>query len=178
MDRMWNSIRSDVLKGLRETVHTGRLIITGISLGGALSVLSYVDIARSGIFDNVEIITYGAPRVGNKKWANWFDSITTSTRYFIQKDPIAVLPRCFTLLCNYKQTGIPIRCNKNKEVCTVQNCASKELYNEEEEIGNASEYLFDLSQAIIEHNSEEQLDGIIDHIYGYKKIYNYAQIDC
>jgi len=50
MDEMWNTIRADVLKGLKETVHTGRLIITGISLGGALTVLSYVDIASSGIF--------------------------------------------------------------------------------------------------------------------------------
>lgn len=50
---MWNSIRGDVLEGLRQSVHTGRLVITGISLGGALSCLSYVDIARSGIFSNV-----------------------------------------------------------------------------------------------------------------------------
>lgn len=72
---MWNSIRSDVIKGLRKTVHTGRLIITGISLGGALATLSFVDIKHAGIFNNVEIITYGAPRVGNKKWAAWFDTV-------------------------------------------------------------------------------------------------------
>lgn len=70
---MWNAIRTDILNDLKKSVHTGRLIITGISLGGALSCLSYVDIAKSGIFKNVEIVTFGAPRVGNKVWAEWFD---------------------------------------------------------------------------------------------------------
>ena len=109
---MWNTIRADVLAGLRKTAHTGRLIITGISLGGALACLSYVDIANAGIFSNIEIITFGAPRVGNRKWADWFDSITRSTRYYIKGDPIAVLPRCLTLICNYKQTGTGYACDK------------------------------------------------------------------
>lgn len=52
-DGMWNSIKDTTLDGLKKSVHTGRLIITGISLGGALSCLSYVDIAKSGIFQNV-----------------------------------------------------------------------------------------------------------------------------
>lgn len=170
---MWGVIRDDVLKGLREHAHTGRLIITGISLGGALSCLSYVDIATSGIFDNVEIITYGAPRVGNRKWAAWFDSITTSTRYYIQRDPIAFLPRCLTLLCNYKQTGTPYVCNKNKQECRLKGTS------EEDEEMTTSEYLKAISDMAHEHFTEEgdEVDGILDHIYGYKKIISYTQID-
>lgn len=110
---MWNSIRKDVLLGLEKSVHTGRLIITGISLGGALSCLSYVDIAQSGLFQNIEIITFGAPRVGNNKWATWFDSIVEYYRYFIIRDPIAFLPRCLTPICNYRQTGQAIRCTND-----------------------------------------------------------------
>jgi hypothetical protein len=43
---MWDKIRDDVIKGLRHSVHphTKRLIITGISLGGGLAELSFVDI--------------------------------------------------------------------------------------------------------------------------------------
>ena len=107
---MWNTIRDDVLAGLRKSVHTGRLIITGISLGGGLAGISYVDIQKSGIFQNIEIVTFGAPRVGNKKWAAWFDTLTGSSRYFIKADPIAYLPRCLTFVCNYGQTGTPIVC--------------------------------------------------------------------
>lgn len=46
-DVMWNRIRSDVLSGLRKYVHTRRLVVTGISLGGALAELSFVDIQAS-----------------------------------------------------------------------------------------------------------------------------------
>lgn len=114
---------------MRQNAHTKKLIITGISLGGALSCLSYVDIVKAQIFDTIEIITFGAPRVGNRKWANWFDYATSSTkyiRYFIARDPIAFLPRCLTPLCNYKQTGQAIRCTKNDQTCTYRNKASQE----------------------------------------------------
>lgn len=47
---MWNKIRGDVLAGLKKSAHTGRLIITGISLGGALACLSFVDIVKAQIF--------------------------------------------------------------------------------------------------------------------------------
>ena len=174
---MWNYIRDDVARGLQARNHTGRLIITGISLGGALSVLSYVDISRLGIFDNIEIITFGAPRVVNKKWAQWFDSITESTRYFIKNDPIAVLPRCLTLLCNYHQTGVALRCNKKTEVCQQLNCPNQAPFDEEA-LGTIQEYIADVAGAIQEHSTSDDDNGIIDHIYGYKKIYNYDQINC
>jgi putative lipase involved disintegration of autophagic bodies len=41
---MWAKIKDDVLTGLRQHVHTRRLIITGISLGGGLAAISFVDI--------------------------------------------------------------------------------------------------------------------------------------
>ena len=70
---MWNAVKEETLAQLRQLPHTKRLIITGISLGGGLACISYVDIAHSGIFEKVEVVTFGAPRVGNKKWAAWFD---------------------------------------------------------------------------------------------------------
>ena len=47
---MWEYIRDDVISDLRKYVHTTRLIITGISLGGGLASLSFVDIKASGEF--------------------------------------------------------------------------------------------------------------------------------
>ena len=117
---MWNSIKNDVLQGLKERAHTNRLIITGISLGGGLSCLSFVDINQAKIFDTIEIITFGAPRVGNKQWAEWFDKQTNSTRIYIKRDPIAFLPRCITPLCNYKQNGQAIVCNLNAKTCQTK----------------------------------------------------------
>jgi hypothetical protein len=89
---MWNSIKNDFLQGLKQRAHTNRLIIT--SLGGGLSCLSFVDINQAKIFDSIEIITFGSPRVGNKQWAEWFDKQTKSTRIFIADDPFSALPRC------------------------------------------------------------------------------------
>ena len=131
-DRMWARIRNDVIKGLRENVHphTKRLIITGISLGGALAELSYVDILATKEFENIEVITFGCPRVGNKKWAKWFDTIITSTRIYIRRDPIAFLPRCLTPICNYRQVGTPVVCWPKKAECR---CKNKSVEIEEEE---------------------------------------------
>jgi triacylglycerol lipase len=70
---MWNSIRDETAADLKASALTKRLIITGISLGGGLAMISYVDIKHMGIFDNIEIITFGSPRVGNKNWAKWLE---------------------------------------------------------------------------------------------------------
>lgn len=51
---MWNTIRDDVLDDLKEIQkQTGlkRLFITGISLGGGLSLISYIDVRNSEIFE-------------------------------------------------------------------------------------------------------------------------------
>ncbi len=64
------------------------LYITGISMGGGLSVISYIDINHEGLFETVKITTYGAPRVGNKHWAAHLDNITgkKARRYYIKGD--------------------------------------------------------------------------------------------
>ena len=116
-DEMWESIRDDVINGLRSHDHTKRLIVTGISLGGGLAALSYVDIRATKQFENVEVITFGAPRVGNKNWAAWFESITKSTRIYIREDPINFLPKCLTLLCNYGYIGQPVVCYPERKTC-------------------------------------------------------------
>lgn len=66
---MWERIKDDVIEDLVEIktqTKLNSLIITGISLGGGLSVISYIDIAHQNIFKNIKVITFGAPRVGNR----------------------------------------------------------------------------------------------------------------
>ncbi len=67
--KMWDTIQGNVLadlKEIRKQTNLKKIYITGISLGGGLSVISYVDVLNSKIFDQVEVINYGAPRVANK----------------------------------------------------------------------------------------------------------------
>lgn len=121
-NNMWEKIKFDVFRDLREIKLQTKLdflIITGISLGGGLSVISYIDIDHERIFNKVKVITFGAPRVGNKYWAAHFDlkTDTRTKRYIVSGDPIVVMPRCLTLLCTYRQTGIKIVCKEDQQKC-------------------------------------------------------------
>jgi len=92
------------------------LHITGISLGGGLSVISYIDIAAAKIFSKVDVTTYGAPRVGNTEWANHYDNLTSKTtrRFVVGGDTVATMPTCLTALCSYKQVGIKYTCYEDQ----------------------------------------------------------------
>lgn len=119
---MWEKIKLDVFRDLKEIklqTKLDYLIITGISLGGGLAVISHIDIDHEAIFKRVRVVTFGAPRVGNKNWATHFDKITNraSKRYVVSGDPVAVMPKCLTLLCNYGYTGILITCYEADQVC-------------------------------------------------------------
>lgn len=157
---------------LERASHTKRLIITGISLGGGLSCISYVDIAHSGIFDTVEVITFGSPRVGNNKWAAWFDTQTPSTRYFITGDPIVALPKCLTLLCTYEQTGTPVGCDRNQEICSEK----LSLFPIESRIENQIRNVKDEMQEQMNSSFDEELGDIFDHIEGYKYIKDFELV--
>jgi predicted lipase len=110
------------LREIRLQTKLETLYITGISLGGGLAVISFIDINHDKIFPTVKVTTYGAPRVGNKHWAEHFDLITNNStrRYIVEGDPIVVMPRCLTLLCTYRQTGIKIVCREELAKCTQE----------------------------------------------------------
>lgn len=50
---MWNSIRAQVKADLVSSTRTKKLIITGISLGGGLAMISYVDIKQWNLFTGI-----------------------------------------------------------------------------------------------------------------------------
>lgn len=119
---MWETIKEDVIDDLIELekwVNVKHLYITGISLGGGLATISFVDINHAGLFGLVDVVTFGAPRVGNKNWAKKIDELTgyDIMRYDIKGDPIPDMPTCLTLLCNYGHPGILIQCHLDEEMC-------------------------------------------------------------
>lgn len=122
---MWETIKNDVineLASIKASTGLDTLYITGISMGGGLSVISYIDINEKKLFKDVKVTTFGAPRVGNKQWAEHFDKITNTKtkRYYIEGDEITVLPKCLTLLCTYRQTGIGIICYPAQDLCVQE----------------------------------------------------------
>lgn len=169
---MWGTIREDVYRNLTEIQkQTGAtlLYITGISLGGGLAGISYIDIVQKNIFKNIRVITFGAPRVGNKYWAAHFDNITntTSRRYLVSGDPIVVLPRCLTLLCTYRQTGIKIVCYEGKALCIQE----VEVPDPDDEL---TDRLARLQRKFQVDSDIKQMRSIMDHVNGYPKIYNFT----
>jgi hypothetical protein len=173
-NKMWGTIRTNVtndLTQIRKQTGLNLLYITGISLGGGLAGLSYIDLNENKIFPNIRVITFGAPRVGNKYWAAHFDQITnaTSRRYLVSGDPIVVLPRCLTLLCTYRQTGIKIVCYEKDARC-----------NQEVEVPDPDDELTNKLQRVrrsFEVDSDiKQMRSIMDHVNGYPKIYNFTLV--
>lgn len=70
---------------LREAFLTAsKLVITGHSLGGATAVLLAQVLApdpliRNGQMTHIGVVTFGAPRIGNKTWSDSYGNCTIST---------------------------------------------------------------------------------------------------
>ncbi|KAG8668275.1 hypothetical protein FPOAC1_007654 [Fusarium poae] len=72
----WVAVRNALAETIKEFPND-QIIVTGHSQGAAISLLTALSIQKE--FGNTttirEIIAYGVPRVGNKKFANAFDAI-------------------------------------------------------------------------------------------------------
>ena len=169
---MWNTIRNNVTRDLLEIKNqTGieTLLITGISLGGGLAGISFIDFNYAKLFKTIKVVTFGAPRVGNKHWAAHFDQLTNSQsrRYLIKGDPIPILPECLSIFCGYRHAGIKIVCNKKTLVCEQQ---------KETDDLNLFSRAVQTYEDLKEQTEDDDVKGIIDHIYGYKKIATYTLV--
>jgi hypothetical protein len=170
---MWETVKNDVMGDLRELrKQTGinTLYITGISLGGGLAVISYIDINQSGIFGDVKITTYGAPRVGNKYWAEHVDKISgkKARRFYIKGDEVVVMPRCLTLLCTYRHTGVGIVCDMDQSICRLETAQPEET--KFQSMIKATKQLTAINYA------SKEVGNIVDHIQNYPKLYNYTLV--
>lgn len=95
----WKSIRNAVWKQFTalelRTAATGRIVLCGHSLGGALATVAAMDISchlEPERRSKVHVISYGSPHVGNRGFVNAFNStIPNSTRFVMIYDPIPKL---------------------------------------------------------------------------------------
>jgi hypothetical protein len=135
-------------------------------LGGGLSTISFIDVKNSNIFDDVQVINFGSPRVANKNYAEFFDNATAykSKRYIVKGDPVVVLPECLTIICNYKHTGNQYVCIEDEMVCRGNLPVPEGVFGK-------------LSWKIHADPSQKNLNSIVDHIYGYKKIYHFTVVE-
>ena len=65
---MWEKIKNEVLvdlEALQKYTQINKLHVTGISLGGGLATIAFMDIMHLTSFTTVNVTTFGAPKVGN-----------------------------------------------------------------------------------------------------------------
>jgi len=75
-----------------------------------------------------------------------------------------VLPECLTIICNYKHVGLQYVCIEEEGICRG-NLPVPEGFFERMEWAVGSE------------QKQQNLGSIVDHIYGYKKIYNFTMVE-
>ena len=69
------------------------IYVTGHSLGGAIAVLTAAELSLEKYDYNLATVyTYGKPRVGNKKFASWFDDRLDGFRIIHNKDIVPANP--------------------------------------------------------------------------------------
>lgn len=101
--KAYRSVRGDIFK-LVDTLLAGEkeqwtLLVTGHSLGGALSTLCAYDLARrqrwaDGIAPKIVNYSYGSPRVGNRVFAEKFNRLVPDCwRVVNNNDAVTLVPR-------------------------------------------------------------------------------------
>ncbi len=73
-----------------------KVYITGHSLGGAIAIMAAVRLADAGAdMSRIEVVTFGAPSVGNKEFAAAYQGKINLTRIFMKSDPISKTLKIF-----------------------------------------------------------------------------------
>jgi triacylglycerol lipase len=103
---IYESCRSLLFEVYKKIPKNKPLIITGHSLGGALATLHSLDVSVNERFENVSMVNFASPRVGNQKFCSFYNSkVKNSTRIVNVHDIVPILPP-FTLSCPFsKNTG-------------------------------------------------------------------------
>ena len=83
-----DNLGNNIIKELNENPNE-RLYITGHSLGGAVAIVTAVNLINNGIStDKIKVMTFGAPAVGNRGFADEYENKINLTRVTMSGDPI------------------------------------------------------------------------------------------
>jgi hypothetical protein len=104
----------EALREARRNYPDARLHVTGHSLGGALALLGGMEFARQKL-PLALVVTFGAPRVGNKAFARMFNKFIGDRTINVvnEGDPVPLLP---TLLMGYRDCGHELFLRRNGAV--------------------------------------------------------------
>ncbi|WP_053374164.1 lipase family protein [Paenibacillus sp. FJAT-27812] len=101
---IYMSARTQIFEILKQLPPDRPLFITGHSLGGALATLASIDLALNSEFTPI-VYTFGAPRVGDPKFASSYNAaVATHWRFQNEFDIVPHLPTLVYQSPNTKQT--------------------------------------------------------------------------
>ena len=112
-----------------------RLYLTGHSLGGAVAILTAAKLIHLGApADRMEVITFGAPAVGNKGFVNEYKDKIKLTRVTMSGDPVKKSLQAL----GYVQFGEAKKYNQNNKIikhfphkmAVYLDCAIRDYYDE------------------------------------------------
>ena len=111
----------------RKARPTAKIICTGHSLGAALAIVFAVRLYENvpSLRGNIQLVTYGSPRVGNQAFVNYVNTFIGESKIFVvvyKGDPITSVP---LVKQNYKHIGNGIRYK-----FSTNNSFAKENYND------------------------------------------------
>lgn len=90
-----------------------KIYLVGHSLGGAVATLGGATLLTMGVSpEQVEVVTFGAPPVGNQAFADTFGNRLHVTRFVTQGDPVPSLLQ--DLVGGYRQFGKEVKCPVGK----------------------------------------------------------------
>jgi hypothetical protein len=92
----FEAISDEIEKYLKEASSQRKIdniIISGHSLGGGLATIASTHFGLLYPDSKVTCITFGSPRVGNREFTNYFNSIVSqSLRIYDEEDPVPMVP--------------------------------------------------------------------------------------
>jgi predicted lipase len=123
-----NDVHEELIKNIKDILKENpdySIYITGHSLGGALSTLFGYILSRE-IENNIVVVSYASPRVGNYSWKQSFESKENLKHYRItnKRDIVTAFP-----MYKYHHVGKHIQLSNNKFL-TFENCDNKKWYEE------------------------------------------------
>lgn len=115
-----------------------KVLLVGHSRGGAAAILAGARLISMGVKpEQIEIITFGAPAVGNDAFADAFSPVLNLTRVVISGDPVTGALQ--SLVGGYKQFGrelrweMPTVAHNPHEMATYTDLAIKNYYDKREQ---------------------------------------------
>jgi hypothetical protein len=91
VDSLWPVVRAEVKKQLTQAGPATPLFITGHSKGGGMAPLAAIRFRNQEAL-SARVITFAAPKSGNKGFADAYNAVMTHTRYEFAEDVVPHLP--------------------------------------------------------------------------------------